>query len=150
MAIIKVPYKDLDQTLKGIHTQVNDSLNYCAQNMPIYDNPRQMYYGLLSMVKYKNDPPGVELLQSVPTLFENNFWGYSGAGDCDCMSILVLSMCAVHKWHKQRIVLCGRNKIAPVHIFTQVYYNGEWVTMDLTRRLFNSHKHYKFYQLLEC
>lgn len=150
MAVIKIPYKDLDQTLKGIHTQVNDSLDYCAKYMPIYNNPKDMYYSLLPMIKYKNDPPGIELLQSVPTLFENNYWKQSGAGDCDCFSILVLSLVSVHKFGPQRIVLCGRSKLAPVHIFTQVYYNKEWITLDLTRRLYNSHKPYKFYQFLDC
>lgn len=150
MASFKVPFKDINQTLEGIHTQVSDSLDYCYNNMPRYANPKQMYYGLLPLISYKNDPPGVELLQSVPTLFENNFWGKSGAGDCDCLSILILSMCCVHNWNKQRIVLCGRNHNYPVHIFTQVYFNGRWITLDLTRKLYNTHKPYKFYQLLNC
>ena len=30
---------------------------------------------MLPLLTYKNDPPGIELLQSVPTLFENNYWG---------------------------------------------------------------------------
>lgn len=150
MAVIKIPFKNIDQTLKGIHLQVCDSLDYCANEMPRYRDPKSMYYGLLPLLKYKNDPPGIELLQSVPTLFEKNYWGVSGSGDCDCMSILVLSMCAVHGWNKQRIVLCGRSKAYPVHIFTQVYFNNQWVTMDLTRKLYNSHKPYKFYQHLPC
>ena len=150
MAVIKVPFKNVTQTLKGIHTQVNDSLDYCAQNMPIYKDPKAMYYGLLPLIQYKNDPPNVELLQSVPTLFENNYWGRSGAGDCDCFTILVLSMCAVHGWHNQRIVLCGRSKFNPVHIFSQVKHNGKWVTLDLTARLYDTHRPYKFYQHLPC
>lgn len=148
MAIIKIPKTDINQTMKGIHTQVCDSLDYCASKMPVYDNPYQMYYGLLSMVKYKNDPKNIELLQSVPTLFDANYWGTPGMGDCDCMSILVLSMCSVHHWHHQRIVLCGRSKVYPVHIFTEVEFDGKWYTMDLTKRLFNAHRDYPFYQHL--
>lgn len=148
MAIIKLPKTDINQTMKGIHTQVCDSLEYCVNNMPTYDNPRQMYYGLLSMVKYKNDPPGIELLQSVPTLFDNNYWGISGRGDCDCFSILVLSLCVAHGWMDQRIVLAGRSKVYPVHIFTQVKHNGTWYTMDLTYKLFDAHRSYPFYQHL--
>jgi len=147
---LKIPYDNIDQTLKGIHRQVCDSLDYCANNMPIYSDPVSMFYGLKPLIKYHNDPPGVELLQSVPTLFENNYWNESGAGDCDCFSILVLSMVLVHNFGPQRIVLCGRSKLAPVHIFTQVYYNGRWITLDLTRPLVNSHRPYKFYQLLDC
>ena len=147
---IKIPYDNIDQTLKGIHRQVCDSLDYCANNMPVYSDPVTMFYGLKPLIKYHNDPPGVELLQSVPTLFENNYWNESGAGDCDCFSILVLSMACVHNFGPQRIVLCGRSKLAPVHIFTQVYYKGRWITLDLTRPLVNSHRPYKFYQLLDC
>jgi len=147
---LRVPYQDINQTLKGIHRQVCDSLEYCVNNMPVYKDPVSMFYGLKPLVKYQNDPPGVELLQTVPTLFENNYHGIPGAGDCDCLSILVLSMCIANGWNKQRIVLCGRNKRAPVHIFTQVFYKGKWITLDLTRPLVNSHRPYKFYQLLEC
>jgi hypothetical protein len=118
--------------------------------MPRYPDPQSMFYGLKQLIKYHNDPPGIELLQSVPTLFENNFWNEPGAGDCDCFSILILAMCAVHGWKDQRIVLCGRSKIAPVHIFTQVKVNGTWKTLDLTRPLYNTHRPYKFYQHLPC
>lgn len=147
---LRVPYQDINQTLKGIHRQVCDSLQYCANEMPIYPDPRSMFYGLKQLIRYHNDPPGVELLQSVPTLFEKNYWGMPGAGDCDCFSILVLSMCVVHGWNNQRIVLCGRSTIAPVHIFTQLKVDGEWKTLDLTRPLYNTHKPYKFYQHLPC
>jgi hypothetical protein len=116
--------------------------------MPVYPDPVSMFYGLKQLIKYHNDPPGVELLQSVPTLFENNYWGISGAGDCDCFSILVLSMACVHNFGPQRVVLCGRSKMAPVHIFTQLKVNGTWKTLDLTRPLYNTHKPYKFYQHL--
>jgi hypothetical protein len=91
---LRIPYKNIDQTLKGIHRQVCDSLDYCASEMPIYSDPVTMFYGFKPLIKYHNDPPGVELLQSVPTLFDRNYWGQSGAGDCDCFSILILAMCA--------------------------------------------------------
>jgi hypothetical protein len=147
MAVLKIPYQDINETLKGLHIQVCDSLNYCAQNFE-YKNPRQMYYDLLPKIKYKNDPPGTELIQSVPTLFERNYWGTSGMGDCDCFSVLTLAVGAVNKW-KQRIVLCGREYSAPVHIFTQVYWNGKWRTVDLTARLYDTHRKYPLYQYLE-
>ncbi len=147
MAVLKIPYQDINETLKGLHIQVCDSLDYCAQNFE-YKNPRQMYYDLLPKIKYKNDPPGTELIQSVPTLFERNYWGTSGMGDCDCFSVLTLAVGAVNKW-KQRIVLCGREYSAPVHIFTQVFWNGSWRTVDLTARLYDTHRKYPLYQYLE-
>ena len=89
---LRVPYQDINQTLKGIHRQVCDSLDYCVNNMPVYKDPVAMFYGLKPLIKYKNDPPGVELLQTVPTLFENNFHGTPGAGDCDA---LYLPICEI-------------------------------------------------------
>lgn len=148
MAIQITPYTDINATMKGIHRQVVDSCGYYCERMPFYDNPEQMYNNLLTMVVYKNDPPNIELLQSVPTLMEKNYWGIPGAGDCDCFSILVLTACICHKWMKQRIVLAGRSKIAPVHIWTEVFFNGKWHAMDLTQKAFNTTRPYKFKQYL--
>jgi transglutaminase-like putative cysteine protease len=148
MAIITLPYTDINGTMKAIRTQVLDSLYFCKNSMPTFNNPEQMFNALREMIVYKNDPPGVELLQSVPTLFKNNYHGIPGAGDCDCFSILVLSMCAVHGWNDQKIVLAGRTKLAPVHIWTQVYYNGAWYDLDLTNKYFNTTRKYKYLQFL--
>jgi len=91
MAVLLVPYTDINATMQGIRTQVIDSLDYCVNEMPRFRDPESMFNGLKAMITYKNDPPGVELLQSVPTLFEQNYWGQRGAGDCDCFSILALT-----------------------------------------------------------
>jgi hypothetical protein len=148
MAVLTVPYTDINATMRGIRTQVIDSLNYCANEMPSFNDPETMFKALKNMITYKNDPPGVELLQSVPTLFENNYWGKRGAGDCDCFSILVLSMCVVHGWNTQQIVLAGRSKLAPVHIWTRVCFENQWFDMDLTEPYFNQRRNYKFVQYL--
>jgi hypothetical protein len=148
MAVLTVPYTDINATMRGIRTQVIDSLNYCAAEMPTFNDPESMFKALKNMITYKNDPPGVELLQSVPTLFENNYWGKRGAGDCDCFSILVLAMCVVHGWNKQQIVLAGRSKLAPVHIWTRVCFNNKWYDIDLTEPYFNQRRDYKFVQYL--
>jgi hypothetical protein len=148
MAVLTVPYTDINATMRGIRTQVIDSLNYCANEMPSFNDPETMFKALKNMITYKNDPPGVELLQSVPTLFENNYWGKRGAGDCDCFSILVLSMCVVHGWNTQQIVLAGRSKLAPVHIWTRVCFENQWFDMDLTEAYFNQRRNYKFVQYL--
>ena len=41
MAVLKIPYKDINQTLKGISTQILDSLDYCLNDMPSFKNPKQ-------------------------------------------------------------------------------------------------------------
>jgi hypothetical protein len=149
MAVLLTPYTDINATMKGIRRQVIDSLDYCSNEMPTFSNPQEMFNTLKNMVTYHNDPQGIELLQSVPTLFEANYWGIRGAGDCDCFSILVLSMCAVHGWKNQQIVLAGRSKKAPVHIWTRVKFQNKWYDMDLTQPFFNSTRPYKFYQYLD-
>jgi hypothetical protein len=148
MATLIVPYTDINATMRGIRTQVIDSLEYCANEMPRFDNPEQMFKALKNMVTYKNDPKGTELLQTVPTLFENNYWGIRGAGDCDCFSILVLAMCCAHGWNDQEIILAGRNKLLPVHIWTVVYFEGRRYSMDLTNAYINVERKYKFIQVL--
>jgi hypothetical protein len=148
MAVLIVPYTDINATMRGIRQQVIDSLEFCVNEMPRFDDPEQMFKALKNMVTYKNDPPGTELLQSVPTLFKNNYWGISGAGDCDCFSILVLAMCVAHGWNKQEIILAGRNKLMPVHIWTVVYVDGKRYAMDLTNAYCNVERNYKFIQVL--
>jgi hypothetical protein len=148
MAVITVPYTDINATMRGIRTQVIDSIDYVCENLPSYSTLESMFNSLKSMVTYKNDPPGVELLQSVQTLFEQNYWGIPGAGDCDCFTILVLTACLCNGWNEQRIVLAGRNKLAPVHIWSEVKHNGKWYAMDLTQPFINSTREYKYKQYL--
>ena len=63
MAISREKYKDINHTLKGLRKQIIDSLDFCADSNFYFDDPRQMYYNILPLCKYKNDPPGVELIQ---------------------------------------------------------------------------------------
>lgn len=134
--------------MRGIRTQVIDSYQFCIDNIPQFNTPAELWKYLKSAVSYKNDPPGIELLQTAQTLFEENYWGIPGAGDCDCFSILVLASCMVQGWKDQRIVLAGRSKIAPVHIWTEVKFNGTWYSMDLTQPYFNTVRKYKYIQYL--
>jgi len=146
--ILKTKYKDLDHTLKALRQQIIDSLNYCHSKNFYFRSPREMYYFFLPQIQYKNDPAGIELLQTAQTLFENNYHNIPGAGDCDCFTCLVCAVAALNNW-KQRIVLCGNTKKGAVHIFSQIYFDGNWQTCDLTARLFNTHKKYKYYQFLD-
>jgi hypothetical protein len=60
----------------------------------------------------------------------------------------IIGVCAVNGLYEQRIVLAGRNKLAPVHIWTEVKYNGKWYALDLTQPYINSVREYKFQQRL--
>jgi hypothetical protein len=57
-------------------------------------------------------------------------------------------MCQVNNIGKQRIVLAGRTKEAPVHIWSEIYYKGNWCIMDMTQKLYNSARKYKYIQYL--
>ncbi len=141
-------YNNLNQTLEGIRTQVLDSLEFCAFDMPEFNNPTDMFNSLRLMTTYHNDPNGTELLQSVQTLFDNNYWGISGAGDCDCFTILTLAMCVVHQWNDNEIVLVGRNKKKAVHIYSAVIVKGKRYTLDLTNPYINMERDYKYKQIM--
>jgi hypothetical protein len=149
MAVLITPYTDINATMRGIRTQVIDSIDFCINFMPSFRNPETMFKTLKNLITYKNDPEGVELLQSVPTLFQKNYWGFSGCGDCDCFSILALSMFIANGFNQKRIVLAGRNKLSPSHIWVMVKYKNKWYDFDLTEPYFNSRRKYKFVQYLD-
>ncbi len=146
MAVLLVPYKDINQVLKGIRIQVIESWEYCTTEMPNFDNPETMFKVLKNLVTYKNDKKGVEQLQTVSTLFDNNIHGISGAGDCDCFTILILAMCWANNLGPQKIILAGRNKSAPSHIWSKLKFNNEWVNLDLTQPFFDTTREYKYIQ----
>jgi len=145
----KINYIDINQTLKALRDQVICSIDYCITELPTFETPEIMFRMLKTLITYKSDPPGTELLQSVPTLLTSaNYWGKPGYGDCDCFSILVLSCGIANRYERQRIVLAGRSKLAPVHIWTEIYFNGDWQIMDLTQPIFNTKRKYKFVQYI--
>jgi hypothetical protein len=144
-----VKYKSLQQTLEGIRQQVIDSLHFCVNEMPSFNDPTEMFDSLRTMTTYKNDPPGIELLQTVPTLFDANYWGVPGAGDCDCFTILTLSMCLSQGWNDNQIVLVGRTPKNAVHIYSATIYKGKRYTLDLTNPYVNIERHYPYKQILQ-
>jgi len=144
---LKKKYINLNDTLSHIRLQVAEGIPYAKNNIPQFFNPIDLFYWLKSRITYKSDPPGVELLQSLPTLLKNNFWGKSGLGDCDCFSIAILTMLQTQKMScKPWIKLAGRDKLNAVHIWPGVDYKGEEIALDLTNRKPNEERPYKFVQ----
>lgn len=80
---------------------------------------KQIFDHLKSRVTYKADPPNVELLQSMPSLFNDNYWGKSGWGDCDCFTITACAVLLENNF-KTGFTLYG-NERQPSHIAADVY-----------------------------
>jgi hypothetical protein len=147
MAVLKKKYVDINDTLRHIRLQVKEGKTWAADNIPYFISPTEMYHWLRIRTTYKNDPEGIELLQSAKTLFDNNFHGTPGAGDCDCFTILTLTALNKQKWHgKPWIKLAGRNWEYPVHIWAGIDYKGEQIALDLTNRRPFEERNYKHIQ----
>jgi len=143
MTNVKVPYRDLQYTLDKMQVQIQDSLNYAAGFVPKGTTPSQLFWILKQHTIYKSDPPGVELLQSMPSLMENNFWGVRGAGDCDCFSIAAAACCHV-LGIPCRLVVVGQTKAAPTHVYVEVLDRGRWVPFDLVNTFYGETKKYRY------
>ena len=103
MAVERIPYKDINQVMQGMRRQIIDSLDYCVNELPKFDNPEQLFKFCRLQTVYHKDPHGVELLQSVPTMVDNNYWGIPWAGDCDCMTILTVALCIANGCNGEKI-----------------------------------------------
>lgn len=87
------------------------------------------------MVVYKLDPRGNELLQTMQTMMEGDYYGTPGAGDCDCFTITMLACNEVQPYKcRQWVMLAGREKSNPVHIYSGVDWKGQSIALDLTNQ----------------
>lgn len=145
--IIKKKYKDINDTLKHIKIQILDSTDFALSKCPAFKDPEQLFYWLKSKTSYKSDPPNVELLQTLPTLLSGGYWGYPG-GDCDCLTISTISLCIAQGWKDISIVLVGREKTNPVHIYTIIKWKGSRKVLDLTNKQYNKERSYPLIQEL--
>ena len=132
--------------MRAIKTQIRDSIPFACKNVPEFSKPSELWHWLKDRIEFKNDPPNTELLQTMQTLFKNNFHGSSGHGDCDCFTITAVASMISNQWDNISVVIVGRNKQYPVHIYCVIYWNGDRQVFDLTNRRFNYERpgyHYK-------
>lgn len=146
-----LPYKNVQWTLKHIRYQVNDSLQYCEKYFYGLDTPDKLWNRIKPLLTYRADPPGLELLQSVPTLMDprKNWHKLAGAGDCDCFTILTLSILTVNPVYnnvEKYAVLVGNNAEEPSHIYTALKYRGKMLTIDFTNPALNVERPYIYRQ----
>jgi hypothetical protein len=150
MAVSKMRYKDLNHALRLLRGQVMEGVPYAQENLPEFQDPEKLYNYLKLRTRYKNDPKGVELFQTLPTLLDNNFHGLTGAGDCDCFTIAALSVLLANGFTNCGIVLAGRNPFTPAHIYAYVIdEKGEKKYLDLTNKVYDYERFYPYKQEIQ-
>lgn len=142
-------YKGINQSLPAIRQQIIDSVEYCYNNFSGFRTPDDLFMTLKGCTVYQHDPHQMELLQEAQTLFENNWHGIPGAGDCDCFTILAHACFIANGWPRQQIVLVGRNTKTPVHIYSRVHDGTRWRVFDLTQPTIDSEREYPYKQLID-
>ena len=143
----KYKYKSLEDTLRQMSAQIAESVSYADHFIPRSTNVREIWTILKDNLVYKHDPPNIELLQSFPSLMEDNYWGTPGAGDCDCFTIAACA-CAVARKIPVRCVIVGNQSDAPTHIYCQMWDGKSWVDFDLVNSDYGVTKPYKYKQIL--
>jgi hypothetical protein len=139
------PYKSLVHTLQSLKRQSLEGVDFMKKQMPAYlSEPRDLFYYLKDRVTYKHDPKGIELIHTPQSLFEDNYHGKPGAGDCDCftaLSIAALKAMGVPE-AKIKVCLTGRSKTVPRHIYLSVNNTP----FDLTNDLYGEERPYPYKQ----
>jgi hypothetical protein len=144
MAIKKMQYQNLNHALKLFKVQVLEGIPYAQNNIPKFETPEQAFNWLKLRTKYKNDPTGTELFQTLPTLLENNFHGITGHGDCDCFTIAILSILAANNFKNIGIVriATSKNTIVNKHCHCEAR-RAEAISKSLFNNFYGS-CHYAF------
>ena len=142
MAVSVEKYRNLDYALRKLRTQIIEGLPYAVENCPQFTSPEQIFNWLRLHTVYKKDPKNVELFQCLPTLLDGSRTGTPGAGDCDCFTIALLTLLTANGFHNLNgddcgIILAGRNRFVPVHIYAYAVIDGEKKILDLTNQYFD-------------
>lgn len=145
--ILKKKYTTLNDALKLFRLQVIESINFLNKNFePEGLSPEEIFNYLKKNTTYIKDPKGVELFQTYQTFFYKNFHRMPGAGDCDCFTIAALAELYFNNYRNIGIVLVGRSRIKPVHIYAYVKNGSEYNYLDLTNKVFNFERNYPYRQ----
>lgn len=140
----KMPYQSLTHTLRMIKAQALEGLPYVKKEIPGKMKPDELFDYLKDRVTYRNDPKGIELVHTPQTLFEDNYHGKPGAGDCDDFSMLSIAALKAQGVPEKdiNIVLTGKSRKTPKHIYLSV--NG--TPFDLTNSYYGQERTYPYKQ----
>ena len=145
-----LPYLGAEQTLKYMKIQVIDSIPYVKYKFPRLRTAKDIYNYCKGLVRFREDPPGSEFVMKVQSLFNPkiNPHGFSGAGDCDDFTVLSLACLFANGFRDNFVVIAGRTKSAPVHVYAATKVNGKFIPIDLTNSEMIERGGYKYRQIL--
>lgn len=143
--ILKKPYKNITDTMLHVKAQIVDSIDFAFETIPNeIQTPEQLFAWLKSKVVFEDDEESVEHLRTMQSLAENNW-----RGDCDCFTITSVACMIAKNWDNVFIDLVGRKKTYPVHIYSEIIWQGQREVFDLTNPKFNFERPgYKYRQRL--
>jgi hypothetical protein len=127
-----------------IKAQALEGVGYMKRKLPGQMDREELFDYLKNNITYKHDPRGIELVHTPKSFFEDNYHGESGAGDCDdftTVGIAALKAQGVPD-SKINIVLTGRTRVVPRHIYLSV--DGQ--TFDLTNDRIGEERKYPYKQ----
>lgn len=136
--------------MRGVKRQIYDSIPFARKVTPQFRNPEELWDWLKPKFTFKNDRPGYEQLQTMQTMFgKKNVHGVPGSGDCDCITISGVAAAITNQWDGISVVIAGRQKSHPVHIYFVIYWKHKRIVMDFTNRKYNYERSgYRYYQEL--
>lgn len=126
--------------------KVKESIPYAKSYCPKSSSPEDLFYKIKMTLTYYPDGFNRELLQSMQTLYDYNFHGISGAGDCDCFTVTGLACLLVNGYKPLYIVLAGYDANKPCHVFGGLGTGNDFKKFDLCAPYYNHSKKYNWYK----
>ena len=129
-----------------IKAQAIEGVPYMRRKLPKGMEPEELFNYLKERITYKHDPPGIELVHTPQSFFEDNYHGQPGAGDCDDFSTIGISALKAQGIPESKIciILTGRTRVTPKHIYLSV--NDQ--IFDLTNDQIGEERKYPYKQII--
>jgi transglutaminase-like putative cysteine protease len=142
--VLTIKYPGIKETLNYLIKQIRDSLSFASSFVRTYKikDARHLFDVLKNIITYKNDPQGIEYIQSFQTFAKNGY-----IGDCDCFTVAAVSALYV-LGYKVAIILQARRVHNPCHIMAGFKFNNKWYAFDLTNNTIGYIRNYPLTQII--